>query len=183
MTDQLEEDPLAIIASILRDNWDTSNTTYSSQPHVHTGWWDWGRPELEVTVTSPQFLPVAGGGGGGEAQTGYAGTQGDGTAVQNYNGFCLVNAWGGTFDSDVLAGESTDGGMLSPKICSWEFKKEVTRILRDHAGGTTADDNSEQLRYVAPGETRRLVQKDNEDEHPALFRWEVEARAGYTEVE
>lgn len=177
MPDQIGEEPLAKICELVRTDWDASNTTYSSDPRIHTGWWDWDREEPVVTVTNPNEFPVS----GGEAATGYSYMTGDGSVGQQYAGTCLVNCWAGTFDTDALEGEGSSGGFLSPKILSWEMCKEVRRITRNYADGTTESDGSVQLTHVAPGEHRRIVQSDEDDEHPALFRYEVTVRYGYFE--
>lgn len=178
MPDLKQQEPLAEIRGLLNSDWDSTNTQYSSAPLVHTGWWDWDRETLEVTVTNPETNPAT---SGGPSDTGYTHMQGDGSVGQRVNGYCLVNGWGGFYGADMLAGESSDGSDLSPKQCAWEFKKEITRILGQYADGTLKDDGTVSLTFVSPGTTRRVVESNGENEHPTIFRYEVECRFGYVE--
>lgn len=178
MPDQLDEEPLVIIRGLLDSRWDTANTEYSSDPRFTTGWWDWDREEPVVTITNSEVNPVT---GGNQQGTGYTYMTGDGRAGQQYNGYCLVNCWGGTFETATLSDEGPNGGRLSPKVMAWQMCKEAKRVLRTQAEGTTADDGSLELTHVAPGAHRRIVEADEDDEHPALFRYEIECRFGYFE--
>ena len=175
MPEQLNEDPTVTIAGLIRDNWTKANTSYSSDPPVRTGWWDWGRNVPCVTVTNSNTVTVAGG------DTGYSYMTGDGRVGQERNGFCLVNCWGGTFKTDALEAERDDGGFLSPKALAWQMSKEVRRILLDNAEGTTDGSGNVELLFISPGDSRRLADTDPDDEHPTLFRYEVEAKFGYVE--
>lgn len=178
MADQIGEEPLVIIRKLLLSEWQNANTTYSADPRFTTGWWDWGRPSPTVTVTNAQTVSVA---GQGNSRTGYSYMTGDGRVGQLKNGTCLVNCWGGTFETDALAGEDTDGSRLSPKTNAWEMCKETRRILLNNAEGTLEANGDVQLSFVSPDEHRRLVDTDSDGEHPTLFRYEVTCRFGYTE--
>lgn len=177
MATLLDEEHLTIILGVLDTDWNNANTSYSSDPRFSTGWWDWGRDVPSVTVTNPQVNPAS----VAQNPTGATYMTGDGRVGQRQNGFCLVNAWGGTFDTDALATEGPGGDRLSPKILAWEMCKEVRRILLSYAEGTTTSSGDVELTFLMPGETRRIVESDEEQEHPTLFRYEVECRFGYNE--
>lgn len=176
MSDTKQQEPLHEIRGLLAGDWNPANHQHSAQPHIHTGWWDWGRETLEVTVTNPEVNPSA---TGRPTDTGYTHMDGAGGVGQLMNGFCLVNGWGGYMGAPALAGEADDGSDLSPKTCAWEFYREIRRVLGQYADGTLADDGSVSLTFVAPGAYRRIVESDGDDEHPTLFRYEVECRFGY----
>lgn len=178
MVDVIGEEPLVIVRELLASGWDNANTTYSSDPRFTTGWWDWGRDMPTVTVTNAQITSVS---AATDTRTGYSYMTGDGRVGQLKNGIMLVNCWGGTFETPALDGEASDGERLSPKINAWEMCKEARRILLNNAEGTLADDGSVELSFVSPAEHRRLVDTDEDDEHPTLFRYELTTRYGYTE--
>lgn len=170
MAELLEDEHLTEIKDLLSANWNAANTSLADDPHVHTGWWDWGRDAPTVTVTNPNVNPVGGG------ATGLTHLTGDGRAGQEMSGFCLVNGWGGTYDTPAI-----DDNDLSPKVVAWEFCKEIRRILLENASGTLADDGTPALLSAAPGPHRRIVETFEEQEHPTLFRYEVEATFTYVE--
>lgn len=165
----IEREPVVIVRDLLVGEWDASNTAYPNQPRVHTGWYDMGSPNPQVTVTNPNEGPTGGG------DTGYTHMDGAGGVGQLITGTCLVNGWAGTRED--LEGEASDGSDINPKVLAWDFAKEIARILSDYASGTNDPNSGDlELSFVAPGEARRMVDTDPEN---AVFRYEVTARYGY----
>lgn len=148
-------DPVLTLYDLMRNNWDNSNTSISSDPNFSTGWFDAESNSPQVTVTSITEGAIS----GGEAP--FSGIQGDGSGpVQEFSGTLEVNVW----SSREL--ESS----VNPKKAIHQFAEEVTRIVNNNT--LTATD----LRYIAIGSKRFLVETDAE---PTVFRYSLEVQYLY----
>lgn len=147
-----------IVYDLLKSEWNTSNTTYSSAPTFQTGWYDYGGSEPIISITNPDTNVVSGG------DTGITGVTGDGDAAQQIAGSVLVNTWVGTTE------DTREANAGNPKNASFLMAQEVRRIMLDNATGTTTSSGGKQLLSLGPG-SARLLTEDNED--PAVYRYEV----------
>lgn len=166
----LEEDPVVIVQDLIETNWDADNTPLTADPRVHTGWYDFGSPDPQVTVTNPEESTVGGG------DTGITAGSGDGSAVQVRAGTILVNCWAGTRED--MEGQGDGGADVNPKDAAYKMAREVHRILMANASGTDDDSGNPQLTSLSADGIRRLVDTEPES---AVFRYEVTARYTYTE--
>lgn len=103
--------PKVAVKLVLESNWDTSNTSISSVPSVHTGDYDQDAQEPQVTITG--VSETARGGG----ETGVSAFSGSGLMQENL-GLLQVDTWSDRGASDV-----------NPKKLTREFAEETRRIL------------------------------------------------------
>lgn len=108
-------DPKLEIKNLLRDEWDTDNTSISSKPDFSTGWWDDNNSHPQVTVTSDDEAPLGGG------DTGQTHLSNASPTEQLLAGAVDVNVWANRDSSDV-----------NPKTLTYEFKEEVRRIVQSN---------------------------------------------------
>lgn len=117
------EDPKSTIYQLLKDNWDSSNTSNVGTPNFATRWINRSpkSPPL-VTVTDRNITKRAAG-------PGFFAIRGDGSGgVNRKRGFVIVNCWVDDVD-DPSSG--TD-----PQILLEEMWNEVERIALDNGTGT-----------------------------------------------
>lgn len=120
----LDEDPKMTIRNLLLNNWDTSNTSISTQPKISTGWWDKSNSTPQVSVTNRKDV----GEGATFNESGGKGVGRDETTSVLVTGFA-----------------QRQDGEPNPKTLSFEFMQEVVRIVGNNAGNigdfylTTAD--------------------------------------------
>ena len=124
----LDEDPKMTIMNLLDNNWDSSNTSISTNPKISTGWWDKSNNTPQVSVTNRQDL----GEGASFNDGGGEGVGRDETTT------VLVTAFAQRQD-----------GEPNPKKLSFEFQQEAARIIGNNAGSigdfylTTVDSPTE----------------------------------------
>jgi len=150
------EDPIVTIVSLLRDNWDSSNTG-GATPSVHTGWYGVDSKKHQITITNSDESEITG------SATGYSGI-GSGSPNKFISGIALGNTW-------VTRPEAKEHTSISnPKKLSWVCSEEIERILRNNA--TTPGGDLDEVGMV----TRSKIVEPDKD--PTVFRWETEI--GYT---
>lgn len=115
MTTNIQE-PSITIRDLLRDNWDNSNTSISSDPDIDTGWWDFNSDSPQVTLAGGEDSPVGGG------QTGWSGINSVGDPVQEMDGSVQIDCWANRRSASV-----------NPKTLVYEFAEEVRRIIYNNA--------------------------------------------------
>lgn len=143
------KDPTLSIYELLRDNWDSSNTSINYDPNVSTGWFDHEANSPQVTVSNLSEGPIFG------DVAPFSGIQGDGSGpVQEFSGTVEVNCWS---DREV---ESS----VNPKSLVHDFFEEVRRIVNANLTDVT------DLRYIGIGTRNFLVDTDAE---PTTFRYSV----------
>lgn len=162
----LDEEPDKILYDLLRNNWDNSNTPYSEDPRFHTGSYDFGSSEPQVSATAPDDSVVGGG------DTDITAITGSGGVVQRRVGTVYVNCWSGTFK------QTRSSGVGNPKNAAFQLGNEARQVLLAHAQGTRKTDGTKQLWSLAPGQVRRRIE-DSED--PTVFRYEVETTYTYVD--
>lgn len=162
----IDTEPDKILYDLLRNNWDYTNTPYSSNPKFQTGWYDFGSSEPQVSVTDPEDSVVGGG------DTEITAITGSGGVVQRRVGMVLINCWSGTYE------DSRSVGAGNPKNAAYQMAGEAKRIGLINATGTTKSDGSRQLESLAPGQVRRR-REDGED--PIVFRYEVQMNFTYVD--
>lgn len=149
------QDPTLTFYDLMRNNWNSDNTSISSDPNFSTGWFDQDATNPQVTVTGLDEGAIFGG------VAPFSGIQGDGSGpVQEFSGTVEVNVW----SSREL------NSSVNPKKAVHEFAEEVTRIV--NANTLTATD----LRYIGVGTKRFIVDTDAE---PAVFRYSLEVNYVY----
>lgn len=161
----IDEEPDKIVYDLLRNNWDNTNTTYSSDPSFQTGSYDFGTTDPQVSVSEPTDSVVGGG------DTDITAITGSGGVVQRRAGTVFVRCWSGTFEDT----RSSDAG--NPKNAAFRLAKEARRIILKNAQGTRNDDGTRQLESLAPGRVRRRTEGDD----PTEFRYEVEVTFTYVD--
>lgn len=166
----LDEDPIIVVRDLLSQSWESANTPLANDPRIHTGWYDYGSSDPQVTVTNSEEFTAEGG------DTGYTAGTGDGGVAQVRVGTILVNCWAGSRDD--LEGAGTDGSDVNPKDAAYQMANEVHRIMSNNADGTTDDSGNRQLNSLSADDARRLVETD---ETPTVFRHEVTVRYTYVD--
>lgn len=154
----IDEEPDKIIYDLLRTNWKSGNTTYSSDPKFQTGWYDFGSSEPQVSITNPGSSVVNGG------NTGISAVTGQGGVAQRHAGTVTVNCWSGTFQ------DSRSAGAGNPKKAAFQLAREAKRIILENANGTFTDSGERQLQTLGTGDISRQ-QEDGND--PVVFRYEL----------
>lgn len=165
----IDEDPVLIIKDLLVNNWDANDTSLADAPRIHTGWYNYGSSDPQVTITNPDEFTVGGG------NTGISAGTGDGGAAQVRAGTVTVNAWAGTRDD--MEGVGDGGSNLNPKDAAYSMAKEVHGIIQNNADGTLDDGGNRQLNSLGADEARRIV--DSNDDGPAVYRYEVTVKYTY----
>lgn len=147
-------DPKLRIKDLIRDQWDSTEVSYSGSIDKHTGWYGENSVGPQVTVTNPDEVVL----GGGATQI--SGNGPDGIS-QVRQGTVLVNFWSGTRD---------DTG-INPKKLSHEMKEHGKDIINDN--------EIPEYRSLAPGQIRGVPEND----HPRgfIYRYEIETYFTYTE--
>jgi len=150
-------DPTLTIRNLLKNNWDNTNTSLSSDPAIHTGWIDREASSPQVTVTSAEESPISIG------QSPFSGIVPDGSGpTQEIGGTVMIDCWSSReMESSV-----------NPKQLTFEFSEEVKRILKGNL--TSATD----LRYIGYQGRRFMTDPDAE---PVVFRYSVTAWYVYQE--
>lgn len=167
----LQRDPRIIIRNVASTDYLASNTTLTATPAFHTGWYNYGSTDPQVTFTNIEEGTAEGG------DTGLSGGTGDGRSVQKRAGTVTVNCWAGTRED--MEGMGPGGGDLNPKSASYQMAREVARVLNANSGGTTNPDSGEQeLLSLSADAGRSVVDTDAES---AVYRQEVIARYTYVE--
>jgi len=159
----IQEDPVVTIHDLLSSNWDASNTPLASNPSIHTGWYDFGSSDPQVTITTPDEFTTGGG------DTGHSAGTGSGGVAQVRAGTVQVDCWAGTRED--LEGAGAGGSDVNPKDASYQMAREVHRIMQEHAGGASSELNS-----LGADDIRRLVDTDRT---PVVYRHEVTVRYTY----
>lgn len=105
------------VRNLLRTNWNNAEMVESlDDDDIHTGWWDEGKDNPQVTVSHPEESPLQGG------DSGVTGLKGDGTGyVQHINGTITVNCWGGSREDYANRGEA--------EVQTQAMADEVERII------------------------------------------------------
>lgn len=172
----LDTDPHLALRDLLRAEWDATNTSLHdangnpAPPRTHTGWYDYGAADTQVTITN-QSENVVGGG-----ETGQSAGSGDGRAVQIRAGTVLVNGWSGT--RDHLDGLGPNGGRINPKQMSYELANEIHSIVQDNASGTTDDNGDTVFRSLGADSVRAIPETDAPE---FVHRREVVVRYTYVD--
>lgn len=164
----IAEDPIVIIKDLLVNNWNAGNTPLASDPSIHTGWYDFGSADPQVTVTNPDEFTVGGG------ETGHTGGTGDGGVSQARAGTVLANCWSGTRED--MEGAGSGGSDVNPKDAAYQMAREVHRIMQANATGTTDSNGKPQLNSLGADDVTRIVDTDRD---PAVYRYEVTIRYTY----
>lgn len=164
----LSKDPLLIVRDLLVNNWDKSNTVIDEDPSFHTGWYDYGGTDPQVTITNSDETVMDAGFTGQSAGTGGGGV------AQYRTGFCLVNCWAGTYED--MEGKGSNSSDISPKDASYDMSKEVHRIMQANGSGTTDSNGNQQFHSLAASDVRRVVEDEVD---PAVFRYEVTVNYTY----
>ena len=151
---------------VLEKDWDASNTSLSDAPSIHTGRYDQGSENPQVTLTRVDEN-VQGGG-----ETGVSGIDGRGGLVQDNIGMVQVDCW-----SDRAASEA------NPKKLTREFAEEVRRVLlgtgtdlAEKLEGTKLDGTD--LVWLLP-RTPPQERPPETDRSPTVFGYTVEAAYYY----
>lgn len=158
----LDEDPIIIVRNLLINNWNSNNTVLADDPKIHTGWYDFGSSDPQVTVTDTEEGVMDGG------VTGHTAGTGNGGVVQYRVGQMLVNCWAGTYED--MEGQGANGSDVSPKAASYDMANEVHRIMQENASGTTDDSGNKQLHSLSTTDAQRMAD-DNRD--PTIFRYQT----------
>lgn len=103
--------PEVVVRNIIRDNWNTANTSGETF-NVHHGWIDIEGDSLEVTVSDPNDSAVT-------DTSGYAGINVNGSPSQDYQGTVSVNVWADRTRTTQ-----------NPRKMAWEGREEVQRIIQ-----------------------------------------------------
>lgn len=167
----LERDPKIILRNLVSTGYTVSNTPLASAPRFHTGWYNYGSSDPQVTFTNTEESTVNGG------ITGHTAGTGDGRASNVRAGTLLVNAWAGTREDMAAAGP--DGSRVNPKDAAYQMAREVARILDDNNGGTQhPETGAPELNSIGVDPGRDEVDTEHGD---AVFRYEITARYTYVE--
>lgn len=167
----LPRDPKIIFRNVIRSNWNADNTPLADDPRFHTGWYDYGSSDPQVTFTNTEESTVDGG------DTGHTGGTGDGGVADVRAGTLLINAWAGTRDDMATAGPG--GSRVNPKAASYQMAVEINRILGENADGTLHPDTGDpELNSIGGDEGRELVDTGPDN---AVFRYEVQGRFTYAQ--
>lgn len=166
----LSEDPVIIIRDLLDNNWTTGNTVLANKPDIHTGWYDYGSSDPQVTVTNPEESTVGGG------ETGHTAGTGAGGVSQIRAGTVLVNCWAGTREDTKGAGSG--GSDVNPKEAAYDMAGEVHRIAQANATGTTDSNGNRQLNSLGADPVRRVVDTEKD---PVVYRYEATVKFTYGE--
>lgn len=167
----LRRDPKIIFRGIVSANYLAGNTPVTVTPRFHTGWYNLGSSDPQVTFTNVEESTVEGG------ETGHTAATGSGGASDVRAGTMLVNAWAGTRADMATVG--TGGSSVNPKEASYQMAREVARILNNHHGGTVDPETGEQeLNSIGADVGRDVV--DTEGEQP-VYRFELTGRYTYVE--
>lgn len=166
----LDRDPKIIARNRVRDEWTKANTPLADDPRFHTGWYDYGSEDPQVTFTNAEESTVNGGDTGVTAGTGSGGT------ANVRAGTLLANCWAGTRDdcSDVGVG----GARVNPKEVAYQLAVELANIL-DGRGTTNPDTGDQELLSLAADGSRGVVDTDGE---APIYREEVTVRYTYAET-
>lgn len=152
----LSTEPAISIRDLLANNWDSSNTSISSDPDIHTGWFK-GAPghgdTPQVSLIQSREDDFEGG------DTGFF-AQGAENLVQAFTGQVLAVCWA---HHDMFDG-------VNPKTLTFEMSEEVRRILK---ANTFAITDLEWVSWV--GRVKRV----DVDAEPTLFRQDCEVRYFY----
>jgi len=146
------------VKNLLRDEYDSSgHPKQLTSSDIHTGWWDAGKGNPQISVTNDEESPFDGG------RTGYAGYRGDGSGpIQHRQGTVLVNCWAGTRDDYSERG-------LEQKQAN-EMRNEVERIIFNNA---TAIDELDSLSVIS---AEKVVETDDT---PSMHRVQIEVQYTY----
>lgn len=171
MPSQLSDLVLTIIRNVLVDNWDpTQAAGYNPRlaqddPNfllIHTG--SYGYHPRDPQIALPTFEESVLGGGA----TGYTGMRGDGTGLnQDRDGTVFIECW--------AEGETSYNGEHPQDLVDL-LAKEASRILQNHATGTTDASGDPELRYLSP-ETR--FPNDDTDADPVVRGQQVTCGYGW----
>lgn len=153
-------DPKIQLRDLLLDEWNTSNTSLSDRPRVHTGWYDYKNPVPQVTITNKEESTVNGG------DTGISAGTGTGKPAQHRAGTILVNGWSGT--REELRGEGPNDTDINPKQMAYELGKEIVRITLNY--------DIDDFLSIAPDTVRELADSDAPE---IVFREECVIRFVY----
>lgn len=150
------QDPTLTIRDLLDDNWNTSNTSVSYKPAIHTGWIDTTANQPQITVTSATESASG-------RETPFSGIDPSGAGpIQTIVGTLKVNCWS----------NREAEGRVNPKKLTYEFSEEVKRILKANVTGAT------DLRYIGyMGRTLRV----EEESESVWFRYDISVWYVYCE--
>jgi hypothetical protein len=155
---------------ILRDEWDASNTSISSAPAIHTGNYDQGSEDPQVTITTvSETAPGAG-------TTGISAQTGGGALVQDSVGRLQIDCW-----------SDRQEALPNPKQLTREMAEEVRRILlgvgtdvRTKLSGTKLDGTD--LIQMTP-RTPPAERSPETDRTPVVYGYLIEAGYYYKATE
>lgn len=140
-------DPLLEFKDLFETNWNAANTVLSSAPYIHTGWYENGSDEPQLTITSPEEQEATG------SPTGWTGIGGDGSGpTRQVDGTAYGNVWCNENQS-----------AHNPKQVVWDLRQEALRIVFDNVEST-------QWQFIALGEVQKIVE---DDQDPVMHRYEL----------
>lgn len=146
------DDPKLSIKNLIKDNWDSDNTS-NVTPNIHTGWYDAKSNRPQVTFTDPSEAVIAGG------VSGYTGMTSGGTPTQQWDGSVSVNFW-----------VTREAVSVNPKAFLFEMRREVQRIVKANY------DAISDLHCIA---WKGGMEMPDTDQSPVVYRWIGEVGYAY----
>lgn len=170
----LANEPNDIVADLLATKWDPTEygVAATEEPPITTGWYDFNAGGPMVTCTNTDMGVV-----NGDA-TGYTGGSGDGGVSKVWAGVVLLNFWAG--HRDEIGAINADGTTPNPKALAYGMARHAESILTGYATGTTDDSGDVELASLGMDNPRMRV--DTDEDVPAVYRYEANARFTYHEV-
>lgn len=150
------KDPKMTVHDLIDSDWDNTNTSINYDPDIHTGWHNPESTDPEVTISSAEETPTAGG-------TGFSAIDPTGAGpVMELDGVVSVDCWSDREVADP-----------NPKTLTFEFTEEVKRILKNHLL------DAQDLRFLVY-HGRREIPPESDDPTPT-FHYAVRAWYQYEE--
>lgn len=142
------QEPNVSVKKTLENNWDNTNTSANSDPKFHTGIYDENADEPQVSVTPVSETSIEGG------DTGFTYiAPGSGEGGQVRDGLLDVGCWADRNDAESV-------GSDFPKLLTYEFRREVVRILMNNQKSVTG------LETIGPSDSDLIVEDDRD---PVVF--------------
>jgi len=144
------EAPAITIRNLLKNNWESSNTS-NSTPKIHTGWWSESSKKHQLTITNPEESEATG------SETGYSGIGPDGPN-KFFSGIIYSNVWATREQTEKFT------SIENPKQLTWLISEEIDRILTEYYDNPGGD-----LDIVGLVDRNRRVDPEKD---PTVYRFE-----------